>query len=58
MSKAKRINVYLNQRLETELQHLADRYGVSVARVLLLGYGLADRQRLIELLEIEKVSLD
>lgn len=58
MSRAKKINVYLNQRLETELQQFADRYGISVPRVLLIGYGLADRQRLIDVLEVEKMSLE
>lgn len=56
MSKAKKINVYLNQRLETELQHLADRYGVSVPRVLLIGYDLVDRQRLLDVLELHSYS--
>lgn len=58
MTKAKKINVYLNQRLETELQDLVDRYGVSYAYVLLLAYKLSDRQQLIEILQLQDLPED
>jgi len=50
----KRINVYLSDRDLEELGQLSDMYDVSVQTILLTGYRLVDKKKLVQLFSLKE----
>ncbi|MBD7971368.1 hypothetical protein [Paenibacillus gallinarum] len=54
----KRINVYLPDHIEKELNYLSQKYNKSPSNLILLAYKFADKQAIEKMLDFQKGAED